>query len=404
MNEDRVARRLVAVLACLQLLDFIDRSILKSLLTPIGEAFALDDAALGDLNAAFLVGYMFASPVFAYLGDRTARKRLVIGGVLVWSAATVAAGLAESYWQLMAARMVVAVGEASFGVVGPSLIADSIAGERRGRAVSVFYAAIPVGYALGYVLGDVLGGLVGWRAAFWIVGGPGLFLAFLMTPFREPVRGASDGVEAGPPPTVGRMLGVLRLPDYRRVVAGYCLYTGALGAYAHWGTVYLERAFAMEDAGTRFGLVLLGPSLVGTIGGGWLAARWRRREPSAYSRVAGLSSLAAAPITAAAFYVQTPGLCLTLMGLAILLIFVATGPVGTLLLEVVPPGLRCTSVALSIFLIHALGDAWTPSIVGRVSDGTGSLRQALYLLPLLLAAGGCCWLAQARIERRRDRA
>ena len=112
--------------------------------------------------------------------------------MFVWSAATVGSGLATTFALLILARALTGVGEASYTVVTPSLISDFYPADRRGRAMAIFYAAIPIGSAVGFVLGGAINAHWGWRAAFFVAGVPGAALAALLLMFRDPVRGTFD--------------------------------------------------------------------------------------------------------------------------------------------------------------------------------------------------------------------
>ena len=146
----------------------------------------------GLLQSAFILSYALVSPLAGWLGDRFARLKLAAAGVLVWSVATIASGLAPTYAALLFARTVIGVGEASYAVVTPSLLSDLYAPERRARVFAIFYAALPVGTALGYALGGTVGGTFGWRAAFFVAGIPGAVLALVLLGLAEPKRGATD--------------------------------------------------------------------------------------------------------------------------------------------------------------------------------------------------------------------
>ena len=98
---------------------------------------------------------------------------------------------------LLSARTVVGVGEASFGTVSPGIIADYFSREKRGRILSFFYLAIPVGSALGYLFGGLLGHYAGWHAAFLVVSVPGILLSLPLYFLGEPLRGESDGIVEG---------------------------------------------------------------------------------------------------------------------------------------------------------------------------------------------------------------
>ena len=187
------ARYALALLLAVNLLNYIDRQALYAVFPLIKSDLQLSDTALGLLGSAFMLCYMLAAPLFGRLGDRHNRARLAAGGLVAWSLATMLSGMASSYRLLLVARSLVGVGEASFGTVSPGLVADYFPREKRGRMLSLFFLAIPVGSALGYLLGGQLGQAFGWQRAFMLVGLPGLLLALPLYFLSEPRRaGASS--------------------------------------------------------------------------------------------------------------------------------------------------------------------------------------------------------------------
>src|SRR5204863_4722517 len=133
------------------------------------------------------------SPIFGTLGDRNRRPPLIGLGVAIWSVATSMAGFARGFATLFTARAAVGVGEAAYATIAPALLADHFPLEKRGRVFAVFFAAIPIGSAAGYVIGGLVDKHLGWRAAFWIAGAPGLLLSLLVLAVREVPRGLHDG-------------------------------------------------------------------------------------------------------------------------------------------------------------------------------------------------------------------
>src|SRR5262245_32732802 len=193
-NLRRQARLAVALLFGVNFLNYIDRYVIAAVLPLIQAEFRIDDTRAGYLVSTFVVAYMLASPLTGWLGDRWPRRYLVGSGVLLWSLATVASGLASGYRSLLAARSFIGIGEAGFGAVSPTIISDLFPRERRGRMLAFFYVAIPVGSALGYLLGGMVSARQGWRAAFFLAGVHGVLLGLLAFRMHEPPRGAGDGV------------------------------------------------------------------------------------------------------------------------------------------------------------------------------------------------------------------
>lgn len=400
-TRDLSAYGMLILLTGLQFLDYVDRSIIKSLLGLIKSEFQISDTALGNLDAAFMLGYMLFSPIFAYWGDRGSRKFLIFLGVIIWSLATVLGGKVGSYEGLLICRFFVGIGEASFGAIGPTLIADKFTPDKRNAALSYFYLMIPVGYAFGYLIGGLLAQPIGWRGILGWVGAPGLLLAFILLPYREPKRGEADGLISHKIPSMSEIISLARISNYVLLILGYCMYTAALGAYSHWGPQFLERFHGVNNAGVVFSQIILLPSIVGTLIGAWVGTRAQRNNHGGYAWVIGLTTLAVTPLTAMAFFFSQLDWVFLSMAGAVVFAFISTGPVNTLILETVPIHLRCSAMAASIFFIHILGDFWSSTLVGFLSDHFNSLREALSLLPLFFIVAAAFWISLAlRMQRQ----
>jgi sugar phosphate permease len=267
--------------------------------------------------------------------------------------------------------------------------------------------AIPIGSALGYILGGEISAHWGWRQAFIWAGLPGLVLALVLLPFAEPRRGQSDAssVETLAKPSMADFLRLLRNGRYSFVVWGYVAYTFALGAFAFWGPTFLETVHHLDTANANrfFGGVMVIAGLLGTLLGGFTATAWQKRNPAGYAWMLGFSVLLAAPLS---FLALTSGdrlSAMTLLAASIFLLFLCAGPVNTLIIESVPINLRASAMALSIFMIHAFGDWWSPEIVGRLADRWGNdLQKGVLILPVALLVASGLWLTlAARIRKER---
>lgn len=378
---------LLAILTGLNLLNYVDRFVLSSLLESVRTEFHLSDSEAGSLATAFIFGYFLTSPLFGYLGDRYARKWLIAIGIFVWSLATVLTGFTSSYAQMLACRVLVGVGEASYATISPALISDAFPAEKRNNALTIFYVAIPLGAAIGFLFGSWIGALYGWQSAFLWAGAPGLLLAFSLFPFREPERGGTSDASSHSPPTLKDFLRLLRIREFHLVIWGYVAYAFSLGAYQYWAQAFLQRVYnyAQTDAGNFFGAVMVVTGLMGTFIGGWLATRNQRRSPGGYARIMGLAVLLGTPFALAFTMTESISVFKVSLSISMFLLMFPTGPVNTVILESVPNNLRASAMALSIFAIHAFGDLWSPTIVGKVSDLTGNLRYGmLTLIPGLI--------------------
>src|ERR1700691_924260 len=173
-------RTALALLTALNLLNYIDRSVLFAVQDLVKAEFHRSDAAFGLLTSVFFIFYMCAAPFMGPLSVRFSRKAVIIAGALVWSVATLMTAVTHSFNELLIRHTLVGIGEASFVILSPTFVADMFPEDKRGRVMGVFYLAIPVGTALGYLLGGVMGPKYGWRAPFYIGAAPSVLLAFLL--------------------------------------------------------------------------------------------------------------------------------------------------------------------------------------------------------------------------------
>jgi len=382
-------RYAMGLLLAVNLLNYIDRQVLFAVFPLIKIDLRLTDTALGFLGSAFMFSYMLFAPLFGWLGDHWSRTRLASWGLIVWSLATALAGFAPGYRTLLAARATVGVGEASFGTVSPGLIADFFPKERRGRVLAWFYVAIPVGSALGYLLGGVLGQRYGWHAAFLMVGLPGLLLAMPLAMLRTPPRGG-DAAPLAPEGKVSSGYAALfRNRSFVCNTLAMAAMTFAIGGLAQWLPSFLNRAHSLDvaKANMLFGATTVVAGILGTLAGGWLGDRWQKRSGKGYLLISGWGFLIGAPF--AAWAIIAPGLngCITAIFIAELFLFLNTGPLNTVIINVTNPAVRAMAFAVNIFFIHALGDAVSPSILGWLSDQWG-LRSALLITPLVMVLAG----------------
>jgi MFS family permease len=402
----------LGVLAVINLLSYLDRFIVAALAESLKAAnFGLTDANLGSLMSGFLIVYTLVAPIFGSLGDRMSRPRLIALGVAIWSFATAMSGFAVSYLTLFLARASVGVGEAAYVTIAPSLLSDYFPIRQRGRVMAIFFCAIPVGSALGYIVGGLVDKHWGWRNAFFVAGIPGLIFATACLFLRDPPRGAQDGEKpqatkhlsaAGISQATWRTYKrLVRNKPYAITVLGYAAYTFAIGGLGYWMPSFLERVrhIPRDQATVSFGTIVVVTGFIGTFLGGWLGDLLAKKNKQAYLWVSAIATLTAAPLvwvalTAASFTTYT----VCMIG-AQLCMFLSTGPINAAIVNLVIASERATAIALSVFVIHILGDVISPPLIGLVSDHS-SLEQAVKLVPLAVLIGGIVWVFAARAQAR----
>lgn len=383
------------ILTLMNMLNYVDRYVPSAVKGLFKKDFDLTDQQTSLPLTAFIVVYMFASPVFGTLAERGNRKLLIAFGVAAWSLATAAAALADSFFTFMLARGAVGIGEAAYATLAPSLLADFYPPEKRNRVFTLFYVAIPVGSALGFVLGGVLGEHFGWRTAFLAVGLPGLLVAALALLMKDPVRGAFDDK----PAVLISWPEALRSLSKNRVflftVGGYTLVTFATGGIADWFPEFLsrDRGMSLSEAGLATGASAVVGGLLGTSAGGFLADKLGKHTRQPYLAISGLAMIPAVVLTVLAiFVVRQPAVIVGCVVFAQFFLWAYNSPVNALLVNSVEPGLRARAFGLSILCIHLFGDVLSPPLIGRISDATHSLETALIMVPIAVAAGGLVWI------------
>ena len=176
MKNSAYPRKVLLLIFCVSLFNYIDRQVLYAVFPLLKADLRLSDAQLGFLASSFMIVYMCFAPFVGYFGDRVRRPLIVGVSAVFWSVATLFSGFIRNYAQLIFTRSAVGIGEAGYGTVSPSYLAEWFPKEQRGRIMALYALAIPVGSAIGYLLGGYLGQHFGWRNAFYIVAVPGALL------------------------------------------------------------------------------------------------------------------------------------------------------------------------------------------------------------------------------------
>jgi len=434
------ARHALLLLLLINLFNYIDRQVLAAVVPQVKAAFFGKDgvstdetlnamlgwcqshlgfkpenAVVGVLSMAFMVVYMLGAPVFGKLAERHSRWLLIGVGVVLWSLASGGSGLATGFFMLLATRCFVGIGEAAYGPVAPTVIADFYPVRVRGQVLAWFYMAIPVGSALGYVLGDAVArsgigawghGVFGlqaesWRWAFFLVVVPGILLGLWSFFMREPPLGQADLAQAEPARQIGwRDYAILlRTPSYVFCTLGMTAMTFAIGGIAFWMPYFLsQKPGAPASATTIFGAITVVAGLSATLLGGLAGDKLRARFPGSYFMVSGIAMLVGFPFMLLTMQAGFNWIWVWLF-LTCFCLFFSTGPTNTILANVTHPAMRATAFALNIFVIHAFGDVISPVVVGIISDRF-SMTSAFVVVGVMFVAAGLFWLAGLKFLQR----
>jgi predicted MFS family arabinose efflux permease len=392
-------RQTLAILLLVFAINFMDRQIIALLVEPIRNDLGLSDTQIGVLYGfAFAVLFVTAGIPIARVADRGNRARIINWSLVVFSLMTVVCGLATNYWQLMAARAGVAIGEGGTNPPSHSIISDLYPVNRRSMAMAVFSLGPNVGILLGFLVGGWTAQVWGWRAALVIAGLIGLLFSVVSFRFlKEPRRHPADGVDVGDPPSARAVLRALGgNSSIRHLFAGTAVFSVAAYALVGWLPSFLIRGHGLSTAtvGTLLALVLGLGGGVGTMIGGVIADRLGERRPAWRLRIVAVAFTLMAPLWAAVFLVTDTAIMLALLVLPGALLGFYLGPTFAMVQSLAHPSMRATAAALLLFVLNVVGLGIGPLAVGVLSDalladfGPKSLGIALLLVPPF-----CVWAA-----------
>lgn len=370
----------LSLLTVLNLLNYIDRSVLFAVQPLVQTEFHLTNAQVGYLTTAFIGFYMVAAPFTGPLADRYSRKLIISLGAIFWSLLTLLTAVTHTYWELLVRHTLVGIGEATFVTIAPTFVADLFPERMRGRIFGIFYLAIPVGTAAGYLLGGKLGPEHGWRFPFYIAALPGFLLGLAVLFLAEPPRGQFDSLKETP--ERGTVLGLARNPAFWTVTLGMAAGTFSLGGIQVWMPTFLSqtRGYTLESANLMFGGIVVVDGILASLIGGWLGDVLLPRMKGSYYFVSAVSMGLGVPVMIIALWVKGP-VMIPAIAVAAFLLLVNTSPLNTALVNAVGAHIRATAIAVNIFIFHLLGDVPSPTLMGYFADWHS--LQAAFILPVI---------------------
>ena len=370
----------LGLLTTLNLLNYVDRNVLFGVQPLIQEEFHVTKTQIGFLTTAFLLCYMVAAPFVGPLADRYSRKIIIAVGGVFWSALTLLTAVTHTYGELFVRHLLVGVGEATFVTIAPTFIADLFAEERRGRILGIFYLAIPVGSAAGYLLGGHLAPTHGWRFPFYIAAAPGFLVSLSILFLKEPERGRFDSLKETP--ERGTILGLARNPAFVTATLGMAMMTFSLGGIQVWMPqfLYSERHYSLAQSDLYFGIIIVADGVLASLTGGWLGDYLLRKMKGAYYLVSAAGMALGVPAMICALFV--PGrTMMPAIGVAAFFLLLNTSPLNAAVINSVGAHIRATALAVNIFIIHILGDVFSPTLMGNVADHHS--LQTAFILPVI---------------------
>lgn len=378
--------RIVLILTFLNILSYMDRQLIALLALPIQESLGINDFELGLVQGlAYSLLFTIATVPVGWAVDQMSRRRIICAGVILWSVATAACGVARNFVQLLFCRFAVGIGEASLSPSAYAILADHTPRGRLALSTGIYAAGASIGIAAalaggGIVLGIVtaypltlpfLGTLEPWQATFVILGSAGILCAGLTMalPSGRKQVGAAD--EAAP----ANWAAFFQFLSTRRTafithLTGFSMIGLAAYAVASWTPAYLGRNFGWtpEMVGPKLALAVGFSGLAGTLVWSWIADHlFGKGRTTAYFDVHIATAAIGTPIIAAAFFVNDPHSCLVLIGVGYFILCGVGGSCTAALQLMTPPRFRGRSAALYVLSLNIVAVGLGPLLVGAMT-------------------------------------
>ena len=395
IKSQSVRNYALGILVIVYTFNFIDRNILSILLQSINTDLNLSDTSLGLLSGfAFAAFYATLGIPIAKYADRGNRRNLISISLAVWSLMTAISGLAQNFLHLLLARIGVGIGEAGCSPPAHSMISDYFPANKRSTALGIYSLGIPFGIMFGLFAGGWIDEMFGWRAAFFIVGVPGILIAILFRfTVKEPIRGQAEGkVASEKQPTIYETISyLLRKKSFRHLA-----FAASLAAFVGYGGInwlpsFFQRSYGMpsSDVGWYLGLILGLPGGLGIFLGGYLSDYFGSKDVRWSLWIAAIAMGVTAPLYYLVYMSPTANTSLLWLIIPVALGNFYQAATFSQTQGVVELKMRSVAAAILLFIINIIGLGFGPSAVGIVSDilqseyGKESLRYSLLIFASL---------------------
>jgi MFS family permease len=388
----RYQYRLLAVLTLINFVNFAARVVIVPLIPMLRVSLNASDDQLGSLHTVLYIVLAIGSMFFGLFADRFSRK-LVIGiGILSWSLATFAGGLATSFLFLLVTRSFVGLGEAAYAPAAQSMISGGFPTEKRASAQAIFASGMLLGGACGQALGGILGPRYGWQVALFVLALAGLLPGIALFAIAEPPR--------GPRSEVVPILRILSVPAFLSMIAaGVCITFASVSLFS-WGVDFAQsyKDFSLKEAAVSLAVISLISLVLGVMTGGYVADRLQRRYT--FGRLIAISGalLVAAPFLLAAILSDEKSIVLAGLFSSGFFLSWYHGPVTAVIHDMMPRRAHATSIGIYMFFTQLIGGLG-PKIVGKISDAR-DLQVGLEISVAVLVCGGLLMLLVIHFIRR----
>ena len=378
----------LALLTLVYVLNFLDRVIILYLFPLIKTEYKFTDLQLSLLGTtAFVIFYTALGIPFGRYADRGSRVKLIAVGLAIWSLFSGLTGFAWDFWSLFFCRLMVGVGEATLGPAAISLLADYFPPTKRATVTSIYSMGIALGAGFAAFFGGVLGQTYGWRAAFYVLGFPGVLLAVLVFTLREPARKQAP-VDTEYSSTDWKKL--LSNKTFVFLCIGYALLGLATNNLSIWGATFYTRLhkFDLATIGLWGGILTLLAGVPATLFGGVIADWFRRKSAGGRMLYGALLALVSVPLWLLLIFTDNVYLMLAANGGLLFAALAWLGAAAADATEIAGVNLRGLAIAVYFFSVNIAAYLVGSNLIGYLSDKFGAtenpamMRYALLVCPI----------------------
>ena len=395
----------LALLTLVYVLNFLDRVIILYLFPLIKTEYKFTDLQLSLLGTtAFVIFYTALGIPFGRYADRGSRAKMIAVGLAVWSLFSGLTGFAWDFWSLFFCRLMVGVGEATLGPAAISLLADYFPPQKRATVTSIYSMGIALGAGFAAFFGGVLGQTYGWRAAFYVLGFPGVLLAVLVFTMREPAR-SQIPTETEYSSTDWKKL--LSNKTFVLLCLGYALLGLATNNLSIWGATFYSRVhkFDLVTIGAWGGILTLIAGIPATLFGGVIADWFRRRQVGGRMLYGAGLSLISVPFWLLLIFTDNVFLILIANGVLLFAALAWLGAAAADATEIAGVNLRGLAIAVYFFSVNIAAYLIGSNLIGFLNDKFGAtenpamMRYALLVCPISCLLSAICLFIGSKTRR-----
>ncbi len=380
---------IVIICSLLYTVNYMDRQVLSITTEFIKKDLGLSDSQIGIIQTLFFLSMALFSFPAAYLVDRWSRKKTISIMALVWSGFTFMTGMGKSFLGMLIPRFLVGVGEAGFTSGGTPLIGAAFPDKGRSLAMGIFNMAVPLGSALGFILGGAIAVKYGWRMAFYIFTVPGIILALLAL-YMKDYKTVRNIDEFGNKISFFKSaVSLFSIPTLKWLYIGFAMQNFMSFAFLIWAAPLVMRTNDVDaqKAGMLVGIIGL-MAIFGAIFGGLTADIWQKKNIRGRMLTASASLLIATVLFFFMIYFDFRGVGYVI-GIVYGIFSIFPVPsISAVTQDVTPPSLKGVSWGMAVFCVNCLGGAWSPILVGAISDSLGGGAYGIKIGLLVTTVGG----------------